>query len=455
MRTGCAVLGAAGIAAGLCWAAPPVPAMTTGRQHAPGWTTERRWSPQNDWEPNIAADPSSSWLYQMTTQYGGSSACRPHMAHCILFRSSANGGRTWHASIVMNRRRCPPRRICRRAAWQNDPVLAVSASGVIYAAWMNQWDVVFAKSPDHGRTWTDFHDFRRALGASFTDKPWIAISPGGRDVYVAFNHSDSYVSASHDYGRRWSRPAQTNHDHRYWFAEAGAVAPDGHVYFAESAEHQDAKGTVRLAVISSADGGASWRTSYVALSQQQPRCPVRSCPNDFYGAQMSLAIDRAGTILAAYVANASPGAPMRLYAITSANGVTWSAPAALGSGGTRVGADFPKAAAGPRRGDFAVAWEDDRNGARAWNVWYRATVNRGSSWSPAVRVSGRGSGARYKTGAGFRFPYGDYFGMTVDSHGTSYLAWSEGNSYNGPGNTWWARDHASAPGAGPGAGRGR
>ena len=247
----------------------------------------------------------------------------------------------------MSRRQCPPGKACRQAAWQNDPVLAVSASGVIYAAWMNQWDVVFAKSRDRGRTWTGLHDFRRALGASFTDKPWIALSPSGRDVYVAFNRSDSYISASHDYGRTWSRPVRTNTGGRYWFAEAGAVAPDGHVYFAESAEHQNAKGTVRLAVISSADGGISWTTTYVARSQQQPRCRVTGCPDDFYGPQISLAIDRAGTVLAAYVANTSPGAPMRLYAITSASGTSWSAPAVLGSRGTAVGADFPKATGRP------------------------------------------------------------------------------------------------------------
>ena len=190
-------------------------------------------------------------------------------------------------------------------------MLAVSAPGVSYAAWMNQWDVVFAKSADHGRVWTDFHDFRRALGSSFTDKPWIAISPGGKDVYVAFNRSNSYISASHDYGRTWSKPVRTNAGGRYWFAEAGAVAPDGHVYFAESAEHQNAKGTIRLAVLSSATSGRSWTTTFVARSQQQPLCPVKDCPNDFYGAQIALAIDRAGTILAAYVANRSPKAPMR------------------------------------------------------------------------------------------------------------------------------------------------
>ena len=75
----------------------------------------------------------------------------------------------------------------------------------------------------------------------------------------------------------------------------------------------------------------------------------------------------------------------------------------------------PKVAAGLRPGDFRVAWEDDRNGATAWNVWYRATADGGASWSPAVRLSDRGSGAPYKSTAGFRFPYGDYFGITVDT----------------------------------------
>jgi len=428
------------ILAGLLWAAPPAGAAAGGHQPS-GWTSEQRWSPKNDWEPNIAADPSSSWLYQMTTQYGGPAVCRPRMGHCILFRSSPDRGRTWHTSMVMDRRKCPPGQACSLATWQNDPVLAVSTSGVVYAAWMNNWDVVFARSPDHGRTWTAFHDFRRVLRGSFTDKPWIAISPDGRDVYVAFNESDSYISASHDYGRTWSAPVKTNTDGRYWFAEGGAVAPDGHVYFAESAEHQNAKGTVRLAVISSADGGRSWTTTFVAHSQQQPPCPVADCPNDFYGPQISLAVDRGGTILAAYGANAAPQAPMGLYAIMSADGRSWSAPTSLGAGGTKVGADFPAVAAGPRPGQFRVAWEDDRNGAQAWNVWTRATANRGASWSPAVRVSDRGSGAPYKTSVGFRFPYGDFFGITVDSHGISYLAWSEGTSYDGPGGTWWARDH--------------
>ena len=72
---------------GVLWAAPPAAAADVGHRHGGGWTSEQRWSPRNDWEPNTAADPSSSWLYQMTTRYGGASVCRPHMAHCIRFRS--------------------------------------------------------------------------------------------------------------------------------------------------------------------------------------------------------------------------------------------------------------------------------------------------------------------------------------------------------------------------------
>ena len=67
MRTGRAALAAVAAAAGLWCAASPVSAAPAGPRAAGGWTAEQRWSPANDWEPNIAADPSSAWLYQMTT----------------------------------------------------------------------------------------------------------------------------------------------------------------------------------------------------------------------------------------------------------------------------------------------------------------------------------------------------------------------------------------------------
>jgi hypothetical protein len=78
---------------------------------------------------------------------------------------------------------------------------------------------------------------------------------------------------------------------------------------------------------------------------------------------------------------------------------------------------------------------DDRNGAAAFNVWYRSSTNSGSSWGTAVRLSNLGSGATYKTSAGFAFPYGDYFSMAVNSAGKRYEICGEGPNYIGPGGT--------------------
>ena len=418
-----------GVGAWLVLAALPASSgASTAGAAAPSFTNEALWSASDDWEPNVATDPSSSYVYEVTTRYSNK-FCAKGQGHCMAFRSSANGGATWSGDSLL----CP----CKAA--QNDPVMKVATDGTIYDVHMNGYAVVFQKSSDHGQTWTAPIDFKALSGLSFTDKPWIAISPAGQDVYVAFNSTGSYVSVSHNYGASFSMPAKTNSDALYWFAEGGVVAPDGDVYFSESAE-QDAKsptGPIKLAVVSSTNRGASWTTTFIDTSQQQPACTAKSCPADFFGAQAAIAVDPAGTIMVAYAKSTTAAAPMSLYEVTSANGVNWSAPIALGSGGTKIGADFPAVAAGPTAGDFRVAWMDDRNGAGAFNVWYRATTTSGA-WGPQVRLSNLGSGAPYKTAAGFAFTYGDYFSMAVNSAGKSYVIWGEGPSYTGPGGTWSA-----------------
>jgi hypothetical protein len=394
---------------------------------ASSFANEALWSSSDDWEPNVATDPSSAYVYEITTRYSNK-FCASGQGHCMAFRSSASGGASWSGDSRM----CP----CKAA--QNDPVMKVATDGTIYNVHMNGYAVVFQKSADHGQTWSTPIDFKALSGLSFTDKPWIAISPSGQDVYVAFNSTDSYVSVSHNFGASFSTPVKTNSDALYWFAEGGAVAPNGDVYFSESAE-QNAKsptGPIKLAVVSSANGGVSWTTAFIDTSQQQPACTVKSCPADFFGAQASLAVDPAGTIMVAYAKSTTAAAPMSLYEVTSTNGSTWSAPVALGSGGTTVGADFPAVAAGPTGGDFRVAWMDDRNGAHAFNVWYRSTTTSGGTWGSQVRLSNLASGAPYKTAAGFAFTYGDYFSMAVDSTGKSFVIWGEGPGYTGPGGTW-------------------
>jgi hypothetical protein len=56
-----------------------------------------------------------------------------------------------------------------------------------------------------------------------------------------------------------------------------------------------------------------------------------------------------------------------------------------------------------------------------------------------VRLSDLGSGAPYKTAAGYAFPYGDYFEMETAPSGVNYVIWSEGTSYVGPGGSWYTR----------------
>jgi hypothetical protein len=396
-----------------------------------GFDSERVWGTGDDWEPMVAADPTTAAnVYQMTTRYTAK-ACGTRK-HCIMFRSSADGGTTWSADIQM----CAA---CKSISAQNDPEMKVASDGTIYATWMNDWSVVFSKSADKGKTWSAPVDLKKLVGKSFTDKPIIAISPTGQDVYVAFNSSDSYVAYSHDKGATWKMSPKINSDTLYYFAEGGAVAPNGTVYFAESAEAQAETGPINLTVQSSSNGGVSWMNTVVDVSQQQPPCTLSGCGGDFYGAQINLAIDKAGTILVTYAKSTVSGGPMTLYSRTSTNGTTWSAPVALPTGATTVGADFPVVTAGPTAGDFRVAWMDDRNGATAWNTWFSKTTNTGGTWSTPVRLSDLGSGAAYKTANGFTFPYGDYMGMTTNSAGTNFIVWPEGASYAGPGGTWFTK----------------
>src|SRR5437899_44049 len=72
---------------------------------------------------------------------------------------------------------------------------------------------------------------------SYNDKPILAISPSGQDVYLAFNDkTDAYAVASHDYGATFSAPVKTNADDFEYLAYGGTVAPNGNVYFGETGE---------------------------------------------------------------------------------------------------------------------------------------------------------------------------------------------------------------------------
>jgi hypothetical protein len=398
----------------------------------PGWSGEQLLGSvkNDDWEPAVAADPAHPYVYILTTRYGGQKACSDCPDPALILNVSKNGGEGFGPDQFL----CA----CAGVTGQNDPQIEVASDGTVYAAWLNDYvpGVVFSKSSDHGHTWTTPITLKTPAIA-FGDKPALAISPSGRDVYVAWNSSDSYISVSHNFGASFGPPIKTNADSRYWFAFAGAVAPNGTVTFSETNYTQDSLGPVRVDAIRSTDGGQRWQTVLIDTVAQQPPCVSDGCPVDFYGPSDPLAMDATGRLVVMYQGASVPSGPQRVYVRSSSNGgLTWSKRTDIDGGPLGTNAAFG-GAAGTGHGDVRLWYQDDRNGAAGWNTWFRSSTDGGLTWSPEVRLSNRSSGAPYKTAAGYAQPYGDYGEVAITNTGATIAVWGEGTSYAGPGGTWY------------------
>jgi BNR repeat-like domain len=428
-RVGLLALAIAAFASGTAVAAPPAA--------APSFASEQLVGTLSDdfWEPTTAADPHTAYVYQAVTGIGAHE-CAQH--NCpgtsILVRASSDGGTTWSPLVFV----CGI--ACKNVGWQFDPQLAVAADGTLYAAWLNTFNpgTVLSKSYDHGRTWTAPVTMNGNL--TYNDKPTLVISPSGKDVYITFDDkADAYVVVSHDYGASFGAPIKTNSDAYTYLGYGGAVAPNGNVYFAQTGEPKSGSGNEPVSLVTSRDGGQTWTRTTLDTSSDPPVCTFKGCYADFYSSQATVAADASGRLVFAYLKNSAPFAPKSLYVRTSTDGTTWSTPALVNSLGD---SNMPSIAAGPTAGDFRLVWQDNRNAADSWNTWYATSKNGGSTWSAPVRLSNLTTGAPYKSRAGYTFPFGDYGGLTVDSAGTSFVIWGEGDGIytgGGTGGSWWTR----------------
>jgi hypothetical protein len=398
--------------------------MHVGATH---FESERLWGPggANRWEPVNAADrsPHSSWIYQMTTDQ------RPDN---LLFRASNDGGRRWHS----------PRHICRRGVrvpFQYDPQIAVgTAGGQIDIICLNGFrpGVVFSHSSDHGENWSEAVRLDGSL--KYSDKPTLAISAPGADIYVAYNVRYAlYVTVSHNYGNSWSAPVKATAGRYWYYSYGGTVARNGTVWFAvdgEAGKNQTGAGHVEL--VTSSDRGSTWREIPFAVSHAGAPCRVRHCYPDFYTAQAAIAADGVGNLVFVFAKNERKYGPNALYASRSSDeGAIWSKPALVNDAGNNTS----PAIVAHDAGDFRLVWQDNRNGPKAWNTWYAQSNDAGATWSHTVRLSNLGSGARYKHAAGYEFPFGDYLGLSVDNEGINHVIWGEGSDVYFPGGTWWTR----------------
>jgi hypothetical protein len=266
-------------------------------------------------------------------------------------------------------------------------------------------------------------------------------------VYVAFNHKfDNMVVASHDHGATFLPPQKVNADHVWWYANGGAIAPNGDVYFALNGEStvsghgHDFDGSSDVALLrcspSATTSCANPNLTSFGVSSPPPPCAVSGCYPDYFAATGAIAIGGTGQMAFAYSFSTVTNGPKSLFVRTSSDGGTWSGPTLVnGLGDSNV----PQMDIGPVAGDFRLAWQDDRTSR--FNTWYARTTDGGTTWSTQVRLSNLASGAPYKTADGYTFTDGDYFGIAVSSTGIAHVIWGEadGSSLYCCGDVWYTK----------------
>ncbi|HEX5627696.1 MAG TPA: sialidase family protein [Actinomycetota bacterium] len=406
---------------------------------APGWAGERVADPvADDWEPAIAADPTAPFVYLMTTHFGD----KPCPGNCpvphISVHVSSDGGRTW----------APQRPLCAcKGSWQYDPVVeVVPNTGAVYAAYLNGFNVLFTRSVDHGATW--LAPVKTYGNVSWNDKPALATSDDGKDVYISWNGptgGDPWMAQSHDSGQTWTQTKLVD-SNRYFFAFDADVLHDGTVVFAQSDIDYSGPGgapvgDVRHHVFISRDTGATWEDHVVDTVAVGEPCIAEGCGPDFYIGHDAISADDAGGLVVLYDGAATNLGPQRIFARRSADGGrTWSGRVALS-----VAAENATSPAVESRGSGDVrAWymqTSNGDDPDAWNVFYRSSANGGASWSAPVVISDVTSGAAYKHADGFDEVYGDYGEIAITSEGKTIATWGEGLSWSGPGGVWFNRQN--------------
>jgi hypothetical protein len=411
-------------------------------QPATGWVGSRLLNAStDDWEPAVATDPAAPYAYLLTTRYGVSPpGCASHCpSPFIVLTTSTDGGSSWGAQV--------PLCLCTGTKAQYDPTIeVVPDTGAVYSAFLNGdrhngFSTVFTKSTDRGKTWSA--PVRVYGNVSWTDKPEIATSPSGKDVYVSWNGpqgGDLYVGQSHDYGATWTQQHLSD-SKRYYYAYDARVLANGTVVFSESslqyAGLTNVQGEVWHHAIISRDGGATWENVVVAKVPIGETCVADGCKPDFYIGQTSVVSPAPGRLVFAYEGPRTAGWPQQVYISTSADeGRTWSAGVPISANG--------EDATGPRLASFGGSvrvWYMQTAGGDnpdAWNVWYRSTTDGGTTWSTPVKISDAPAGAAGYIGeSGFAEIYGDYGEIGVTNTGKTLAAWGEGFSYTGPGGTWF------------------
>ncbi len=261
-----------------------------------------------------------------------------------------------------------------------DPVLAFSPDGkrLYYSGLVCNFDkfprtmsgVAMAVSTNGGANWSapTMVDYR-ATGNFFNDKEWITAGPGNT-VYLTWTkfyqgarglgylRSPIVMASSSNGGKSWSSVKAVSDDaHPYNQGSQVLVAPNGVLYVAYvGSDPTTGYATDQLLVARSVDGGTTFVNRQVARVWDDVDCYPLQLPggqdrqtltNEQFriNSYPSLSIDRTSGVLAMVWAddegagncghggNAFSGVTSnQVKLVTSANGITWTAPRTISSG---------------------------------------------------------------------------------------------------------------------------
>lgn len=240
-----------------------------------------------------------------------------------------------------------------------DPVIRTDFKGNFYYAHLSNPDgrayadtsfldrIVFQKSTDKGKTWSD-GSYTLPRSPKDQDKHWLAVDPIDNTIYVTWTEFDLYnsknpdhhsrilFSKSTDEGESWDDPISISQfegncldDDQTTEGAVPAIGPNGEIYVAWSYDN-------KIYFDKSLDKGKTW-----------------------------LDTDKV-------VANQEGGWTFDIPGISRCNGMPVT------------GVDRSN---GAFKGNIYVNWGDQSNGENDTDIWIASSANEGDTWSKPIRVN--------------------------------------------------------------------
>ncbi len=326
----------------------------------------------------------------------------------VSFARSLDHGNTWSANILMNR--------LGTGLGQSDPWLAVDERGRLYYARLEyspdfrQNGVVVSRSDDGGVTWGPIVNVDDQPGAADKDS---MVSDGRGNLYLAYDdvgptNTSIRFTRSTDGAVSWSPTVPVNDQRGNVLGPVIAATPGGRV----SVVWWDV-GRGSIMADSSSDGGLTWGTD-VRVND----IPGSTRPNPLSpwgGSLPSVVMDGNGSLFVAWP-DRSAGNLDIVVARSDDGGHNWSTPVRVNDDTSGRDQWMPSLVI-DGSGFLHATWMDARTGNL--NVFYSQSRDRGRTWTTNVRVTTAETPSRYVRP-------GDYLGLAAGSEGSVYTAWTDG-----------------------------